>query len=166
MIVTLPAVMGVRLQLQPFWLGAYFLLALGIFALGLPGADPLLPGFGALLGVFGALLLIASYGVHELSHGVAARALGQQISEVTLFGFVDRAQVKAPVEPPSGRVEALAALAGVVLSYVIGGLFGAAFLAMPASADEATIFARGVLFWGRCRQPRAGGHQLGAVLPL
>ena len=46
---------------------------------GLPGADPLLPGFGALLGVFGALLLFASYGVHELSHGVAARASGQQI---------------------------------------------------------------------------------------
>ena len=34
------------------------------------------------------------------------------------------------------------------MSYVIGGLFGAAFLAMPASTDEATIFARGVLFWG------------------
>jgi CBS domain-containing protein/Zn-dependent protease len=144
--VTLPAVMGVRLQLQPFWLGAYFLLALGIFVLGVPGTEPLLPGFGALLGAVGALLLLASYGAHELTHGIAGHALGEPISQVTLFGLVDR--TKAPPEPPSGRAEVLFSLSGVVVSYVLGGLFGLAFLAMPAAADEATAFARGVLWWG------------------
>jgi CBS domain-containing protein len=145
-IVTLPAVFGVRLQLQPFWLGAYFLLAVGIFALGVPGTEPLLPGFGALLGAVGALVLLASYGMHELTHGIAGHALGEPISQVTLFGLVDRSKV--PPEPPSGRAEVLFALSGVVVSYVLGGAFTLAYLAMPATADEATAFARGVLWWG------------------
>jgi Zn-dependent protease/CBS domain-containing protein len=144
-IATLPAILGVRLRLEPFWLPAYGLLALGIFVIGLPGSPPLTPVFGTVLGLVAALILIVSYGLHELTHGIAARALGEPISEVSLFGLADH--TKVPPEPPSGRAEVIFALSGVIVSYALGGLFGLAYAAAPAGTDEATLLVRGVLWW-------------------
>ena len=121
---TLPAIFGVRLRLQPFWLPAYGLLALGIFIIGVPGVPPFTPVFGTVLGLIAALILIVSYAVHELTHGIAGHAMGEPIDEVSLFGLADRTHT--PPEPPSGRAEVLFALSGVVVSYVLAGLFGLA----------------------------------------
>jgi Zn-dependent protease/CBS domain-containing protein len=144
-IATLPAIFGVRLRLQPFWLPAYGLLALGIFVIGVPGSPPFTPVFGTVLGLIAALILIASYALHELTHGIAAHALGEPISEVSMFGLADRTQ--APTDPPSGRAEVIFALSGVVVSYAVGGLFALAYATAPAGSDEATLLVRGVLWW-------------------
>lgn len=145
MTATLPAIFGVRLRLQPFWLPAYGLLALGIFFIGVPGVAPFTPVFGTVLGLIAALILIVSYGLHELTHGIAGHAMGEPIDEVSLFGLADRTHT--PPEPPSGRAEVLFALSGVVVSYALAGLFGLAYAAVPAASDEATQLVRGVLWW-------------------
>jgi CBS domain-containing protein len=145
MSVRLPAILGVRLRLAPFTLPAYLLLVVGIFAIGVPGDPPLSMAPALVLSVIAALSLAASYGVHELTHGVVGRRLGLPIVEVDLFGLASRASL--PPEPPNGRVEALMAVSGVVASVAAASLLVLAWTALPVAADEGTLFARGLLWW-------------------
>ena len=68
----------------------------------------------AALGLFGSLIL------HELSHSLVARRFGVKITGITLFIFGGVAELEK--EPPSAKSEFWIAIAGPVMSLLLGGV--------------------------------------------
>ena len=73
-----------------------------------------------LMGVVGALGLFASIVLHELGHAKVAENYGVPMRGITLFIFGGVAEMSA--EPPSARAEFMVAIAGPVVSVLIGAL--------------------------------------------
>jgi Zn-dependent protease/CBS domain-containing protein len=89
---------------------------------GVPGLSP--PTYW-LMGLVGALLLFASIVLHELGHALTAQRLGVPIRGITLFIFGGVAEMSD--EPPTAKAEFLVAIAGPVVSVVLGvGVLGLA----------------------------------------
>ena len=79
------------------------------------------------LGVVAALLLFASVLVHELGHCLVAIRYRVPIAQITLFIFGGMAQIKR--EAPTPKAEFLIAIAGPIVSVVLGlGFWGLAAL--------------------------------------
>lgn len=83
------------------------------------------------MGVAGALGLFVSIVVHELAHSLVARAYGIPLRGITLFVFGGVAEMHE--EPQNAKSELLMAVAGPVMSIIIGALLvGVYFLADAA----------------------------------
>lgn len=79
------------------------------------------------LGIAAALLLFASVLVHELGHCLVAIRYRVPIAQITLFIFGGMAQIKR--EAPTPKAEFLIAIAGPIVSVVLGlGFWGLAAL--------------------------------------
>lgn len=74
------------------------------------------------MGIAGALLLFASVLAHELAHALVARDFGIEMRGITLFIFGGVAEMTD--EPPSANAELQVAVAGPVLSFLLGFAFG------------------------------------------
>lgn len=111
---------------------------------GAPGLDPTTYW---LLGLVGALLFFASLLLHEVGHALMARRYGLPIRGITLFLFGGVAEMTE--EPPDARTEFLVAVAGPLVSVVIGVAFTSAGLVGRAAgwppALNATNLAVGVV---------------------
>ncbi len=70
------------------------------------------------LGIVAALLLFASVLVHELGHCLVAMRYRIPIAQITLFIFGGMAQIKR--EAPTPKAEFLIAIAGPIVSVVVG----------------------------------------------
>ncbi|MDX8354945.1 site-2 protease family protein [Cognatiyoonia sp. IB215182] len=110
---------GFEIRLDPSWFliaglvtwtlaSEYFPMTLP----GLTGAAYLVLAIVAMLGFFGSLLL------HELAHSFVARHFGVRIRAITLFLFGGVAELES--EPPTAKAEFWIAIAGPVLSVVLG----------------------------------------------
>jgi Zn-dependent protease len=109
--------------------------------------EEVLPGLAPaeywLLGFAAALLLFASIVLHELGHALTAQRLGVPIRGITLFIFGGVAEMTE--EPPTAKAEFQVAVAGPVVSVVLGFAFlaagfGGAAAAWPAVATELLQF--------------------------
>jgi len=125
-----------------------------------------------IMGVVGALGLFASIVLHELGHAVAARTQGVEMKGITLFIFGGVAEMTD--EPPTPTAEFIVAIAGPIVSVVLGGaMLGASALALalewPASF-RAVVFYLGyinlilVVFNMIPAFPLDGGRVLRAVV--
>jgi len=84
----------------------------------------MLPGLPAprywLMAAVAALLLFGSVLLHEIGHSLVARRYRIPIGQITLFVFGGVAQMHR--EPPGPRAEFLIAIAGPIVSFLLGGL--------------------------------------------
>jgi Zn-dependent protease/predicted transcriptional regulator len=93
------------------------------------------PGLTWLTALGAAILFFISVLLHELSHALVGRRFGVSIRRITLFMFGGMAHMEN--EPPSWRAELMMALAGPLMSFALGILFGslASLIAGPIELD-------------------------------
>ena len=127
---------GFKVRLDLSW---FVIAALITWSLAAQAFPQLAPGLGKatywLMGVAGALGLFASVVAHEVSHALVARRFGMEMRGITLFIFGGVAEMSD--EPPSAKAEFWMAIAGPIMSLVVGGLCAAATLAaLPKAVAE------------------------------
>lgn len=108
---------------------------------GAPGLP--VPAYWA-MGLVAALLLFASIVLHELGHALTARRLGVPIRGITLFLFGGVAEMAD--EPPTAKAELLVAIAGPIVSVVLGvGFLGVAAATTVAGGPAPVVAVAAVL---------------------
>lgn len=134
--ITLGRIVGVPVRLS----GSWFLLSL-VIVVGYGGhlsrAFPWL-GVGGYLAALGfALLLAVSVGLHELAHALSARALGWEVSQITLSLMGGHTSFTA-TRPTPGR-SALVSLAGPLGNLCLAGLGAALQAALHPTGAPALV---------------------------
>lgn len=119
---------GIEVTIHPSWFLVLvffaFVLATGFFPRAYPGWSPAATWATA---VAATLLLFASVLAHEFGHSLVARSQGIRVRSITLFILGGVSQLQR--EPDSPGREAWMAIAGPLVSLVIGGgSLGAAYL--------------------------------------
>lgn len=113
--------MGIPIRIHASWFLVFLLvtwtLSTGYLPESLPGLTP--ERYWA-MGCIAAVLLFLSVLLHELGHSYVALYYRIPIEQITLFIFGGVAHMRK--EAPTPRAEFLIALAGPVVSFVIGGL--------------------------------------------
>jgi Zn-dependent protease len=137
----LARIAGIDVEAHWSWIVIVGLLVWSLTAAVFPDANPgLSDGTYAAMGVAAALLLFASLAAHELGHALQARREGMQIEGITLWVLGGVARFSGAF--PSAGAELRIALAGPLVSLVLGTVFLASALALslPPELD-------GVLHW-------------------
>jgi Zn-dependent protease/CBS domain-containing protein len=118
--------LGIPIHVHASWFIVFFFvawsLAMGYLPETLPGLS--VPRYWGMGGI-AALLLFLSVLLHELGHSYVALRYQIPIRQITLFIFGGMAHMEK--EPPSPRAEFLIAIAGPLVSLILGaGCFGGA----------------------------------------
>ena len=119
-------VLGIPIHVHASWFAVFFFvtwsLATGYLPETLPGLSA--PRYWGMGGI-AALLLFLSVLLHELGHSYVALRYQIPIKQITLFIFGGMAHMGK--EPPSPRAEFLIAIAGPLVSLILGaGCLGGA----------------------------------------
>ncbi len=113
--------MGIPIRIHASWFFVFFLVTWTLSTGYLPES---LPGLTAerywAMGSIAAVLLFLSVLLHELGHSYVALYYRIPIEKITLFIFGGVAHMRK--EAPTPRAEFLIALAGPVVSFVLGGI--------------------------------------------
>src|SRR5919108_734947 len=138
---SLGRIAGIRIGVNWSWLVVFALitwsLATGVFPNTNPGLGD---GQYVAMGVAAAVLFFTSLLLHELGHALEARREGMEIDGITLWLFGGVAKFRGMF--PSAGAEFRIAIAGPLVSLVLGAIFALAAwgLSLPAAVD-------GVAFW-------------------
>ncbi len=120
--IRLGRVAGVEVGLNWSWLVIVGLIVLSLAADVFPTENPgLSDGTYVAMAVAAALLFFVSLFLHELGHAVVARREGMEIEGITLWLFGGVARFKGTF--PSAGAEFRIAIAGPLVTLVLGGLF-------------------------------------------
>ncbi|MGH7254812.1 MAG: M50 family metallopeptidase [Nitrospirales bacterium] len=125
-------VLGIPIKIHVSWFLVFLLVTWTLATAYLPD---LLPGLEPFrywaMGGVAALLLFVSVLLHELGHSAVALRYRIPIKQITLFIFGGVAEMRR--EPPGPRAEFLIAIAGPIVSFLLGvALLGsAAFTRLP-----------------------------------
>jgi len=120
-------ILGVDLRLDYSWFIIFALVAWSLASHTFPMTHfGWSPGVYWAMGVITALLFFASVVTHEMAHSLVSESFGVPVRDITLFIFGGAARLSQ--EPKSARGELLMALAGPVVSLVVGGFFGLLWL--------------------------------------
>ncbi len=138
---TLGRIAGIRIGINWSWLVAFALIVWTLASSVFPSQNPHLAG-GAYVGmaIVAVCLFFTSLLLHELGHAVRARREGMQIDGITLWLFGGVARFRG--EFPSAGAELRIALAGPLVSLVLGGLFVGLGHAVSSPTE-----VQGVLAW-------------------
>lgn len=113
--------MGIPIRIHASWFFVFLLvswtLSTGYLPESLPGLSP--PRYWA-MGATASVLLFLSVLLHELGHSYVALRYRIPIDRITLFFFGGVAHMRS--EAPSPRAEFLIAIAGPLVSFVLGGV--------------------------------------------
>ncbi len=134
-------ILGIPVYVHVSWLVIFGLLTWTLATGYFPAASPELPALSYWVkGLLSSLLFFVSILLHELGHSWVALRSGIRIRSITLFIFGGLAQMER--DPDDGRTEVRIALAGPIVSLLLGLLFLAlAFLpGMPASVRAVTQY--------------------------
>ena len=109
---------------------------------GQTGIDPTVVAGGAMplaLGLVGAIGLFTCVVLHELGHSITARRYGVKVRRITLWFLGGVAEFE---EIPRQRgAEAVVAIAGPLVSFVLAGLFFALTLIVPKTLQSIWLVA-------------------------
>jgi Zn-dependent protease len=139
MTIRLGRIFGIRVSIHISWFLILALVALGS-ARTFAGANPTLGRPVQIsMGVATALLFFACLLAHELGHALVARRLGIPVRGITLFLLGGLSEIGEEIESP--RNEFAVAVAGPLVSAVLGGAFSVAAYAAdgPAEAVASTL---------------------------
>ena len=132
---TLGRLFDIRVGVHVSWLGLYALMTIALAR----GLDTLPTAEAYVFGAGCALALFASVVAHEFAHALVARQFGVQTGAITLFLFGGVATLEE--EPSTPKADALIALAGPVMSAILGviafGLLAAVERLVPGQAGTA-----------------------------
>jgi Zn-dependent protease len=140
--------LGIPIRIHASWFLVFFFmtwtLATGYLPEALPGlSDERYWGMGAMA----AILLFFSVLLHELGHSYVAQRYHIPIGQITLFLFGGVAQMGK--EPPSPRAEFLIAIAGPIVSFVLGAgclaLAAGSEVVLPVSGAQGFVVLGGLL---------------------
>ena len=131
---------GIEVDIHPSWFLVLaffaFTLARGFFPTAYPGWSPALTWATAIVAT---LLLFASVVAHEFGHSLVARSQGIPVRNITLFALGGVSQLEREPDTP-GR-EAWMAIAGPLVSVVIGAVsLGAAYV-LPGPQPVVAVLA-------------------------
>ena len=132
---------GIRIGINWSWLVVFALIVWSLAASVFPSQNPgLSDGDYLAMAVVAALLFFTSLLLHELGHALQARREGVEIEGINLWLFGGVAQFKGSF--PSAGAEFRIAIAGPLVTLVIGALFVAAagIGGLPSAVD-------GVVAW-------------------
>lgn len=120
------------------WIVTFVLAAWTLVSVGARVLPALGPVRLALLGAASAAGLFASLVVHEIAHGLASRACGVPVQQVTLFLLGGITDVER--DPASPRSEVVSALAAPAANIALGAAFGLAVVVsggpLPRGLDD------------------------------
>ncbi|HUX87157.1 MAG TPA: site-2 protease family protein [Chloroflexota bacterium] len=124
---------GIEIDVNWSWLIIFILLTWSLAVFFFP---VIFPGLSTLtdwiIGAASSLLLFVSVLAHELSHSLVAESKGIPVKSITLFVFGGVSDIEE--EPHAPMDEFLIAVAGPVVSLIIGAIAYALFLALQGSA--------------------------------
>ena len=124
---------GIPIGLHFSWFIVFGLITLSLGTGYFPDINPETPPVANLvLALVTSLLFFGSVLAHELGHSFIALREKIAVGGITLFIFGGIAQIKE--EPRSPGAEFRIAIAGPIISLGLGLLFGALWLALPASS--------------------------------
>ena len=130
--------LGIPIYVHASWFVVFFLvassLATGYLPEMLPGLST--PRYWAMGGI-AALLLFLSVLLHELGHSYVALRYKIPIKQITLFIFGGMAHMGK--EPPSPQAEFLIAMAGPLVSFILGAVCLSGAMAMDAVPMQSTL---------------------------
>jgi Zn-dependent protease len=127
---------GIRIGINWSWLIVFALIVWSLAAAVFPSENPgLSDGEYIAMAVVAAFLFFASLLAHELGHALQARREGVEIEGINLWLFGGVAQFKGSF--PSAGAEFRIAIAGPLVTLVIGVLFVAVAMAvgLPSAVD-------------------------------
>jgi Zn-dependent protease/CBS domain-containing protein len=134
--ITLGRVAGIRIGLNWSWLVVFALIVWTLSQSIFPNQNPgLTDGEYVAMGAFAAFFFFLSILLHELGHALQARRDGMEIDGITLWLFGGVARFKGMF--PSAGAEFRIAIAGPLVSLLLGGLFAIAawLLDLPETVD-------------------------------
>jgi Zn-dependent protease len=130
--------LGIPIYVHASWFVVFFLvsssLATGYLPEMLPGLS--VPRYWGMGGI-AALLLFLSVLLHELGHSYVALRYKIPIKQITLFIFGGMAHMGK--EPPSPRAEFLIAMAGPLVSFILGAVCFSGAMALDALPMRSTL---------------------------
>jgi Zn-dependent protease/CBS domain-containing protein len=134
--IQLGRIAGIRIGINWSWLIVFALIVWSLAAAVFPSENPgLSDGEYIVIAVVAAFLFFASLLLHELGHALQARREGVEIEGINLWLFGGVAQFKGSF--PSAGAEFRIAIAGPLVTLVIGVLFVAVAMAvsLPNAVD-------------------------------
>jgi Zn-dependent protease/CBS domain-containing protein len=130
--------LGIPIYVHASWFVVFFLVASSLATGYLP---EMLPGLSVPrywgMGGIAALLLFLSVLLHELGHSYVALRYKIPIKQITLFIFGGMAHMGK--EPPSPRAEFLIAMAGPLVSFILGAVCLSGAMAVDALPMRFTL---------------------------
>jgi Zn-dependent protease/predicted transcriptional regulator len=138
--IELGRIFGIRIGINWSWLVVVVLitwtLAAGIFPETNPGLSD---ATYVVIAIVAAALFFASLLLHELGHAVQARRDGMEIEGITLWLFGGVAKFKGTF--PSAGAEFRIAIAGPLVSLVLGLVFAGAAWVIPSPEESDAVLA-------------------------
>jgi Zn-dependent protease len=139
--IELGRIAGIRIGINWSWLVVFALITWTLASAVFPSQNPgLSKGTYIAMAIVACLLFFGSLLAHELGHALQARRDGMEIEGITLWLFGGVAKFRGMF--PSGGAEFRIAIAGPLVSLVLGGLFS--LLAWQVSLPEEVD---GVVAW-------------------
>jgi Zn-dependent protease/CBS domain-containing protein len=121
-------VLGIPVEINVSWFIIFALVAWSLVSLYFPtNYRDYSTAAHWIMGIAAAILLFVSVVLHELGHSYVAKTHGVPIRRITLFLFGGVSQLTR--ESPNPTTELKIAVAGPVVSFLLGGICGALYLA-------------------------------------